>query len=189
MRQPVDQPHDRIAVDHLADVIIVGGDRLQQHRQVRCLPLAGHMALGKADVAAGQDPAGKPVVTHIQNGGRAGAGPVELMNLAIGQLHRQPAIGPVGRQQPQQQAEPPRGPGRHGRDLGRHGGHARPPVTVNSVKGVDPGLADGAQGRQGPQTRLGMVDDRPGIVVTQPDPGMTQDFRRRGPRCVKPAVG
>ena len=62
MPDPVRRLGQRIAVDQALQAFQVQAQRLQQRRQVRGVPLAGDIAFGKADHAAGQHAADEAVV-------------------------------------------------------------------------------------------------------------------------------
>ena len=132
MGQPVDRHHQPIAVEQAADVVVVLDQGLQQGGQMGAVPFAGHIGFREADVAGGQDAAGEAVVFDVQHAAGAGAGAVQHMGLAIGQVDGQAAEGPVRRQQTQQHGEHARGAGGGGLDIDGGDTHAGPSLDVVS---------------------------------------------------------
>ncbi|MNE39053.1 hypothetical protein D3C80_1329810 [compost metagenome] len=93
--EPVDQVHQRIAVKKTPDVVVVVDQGLQQDRQIRRIPLAGHIAFGETDIPALEHAAGEAGIADGHDCGVAGRLARQLMAAAVRQDQSKAPPGPV----------------------------------------------------------------------------------------------
>ena len=109
MADQVERGSERVAERHALKLGEVEGQNLQRARQVRRVPLSGHIAFAKPDRAGSQDAVNEAIVADDHPTARPAILSIEAEHATVRQLKVERAKRPVSRHDPGDRAE------RHGR--------------------------------------------------------------------------